>query len=73
MKLPTFDEFIDSVNMNELSYDLSRFATDELKKTNSLFTKEQNDFLSATIVTMLYAFLQQYHQWLSEQLSELSE
>lgn len=69
MKIPPFSEFIKSVNMSEISYDMNRFATDDLRQSSDLFTQEQYTFLTNTMVTMQVALLAQYHQWLSEQIS----
>lgn len=68
MKLPAFSDFLRSVNMDEFNYDISRFASAELKQSSDLFTQEQYSFLTQTIATMQFALLAQYHQWLSERL-----
>ena len=70
MKLPPFSDFANSLDMDKISYDLEAFSPTELKQASSLFTQEQYSFIAKTIVTMNLAFLQQYHQWLIEQLSE---
>lgn len=70
MKLPPFSDFTNSLDMDKISYDLEAFSPMELKQASSLFTQEQYSFIAKTIVTMNFAFLQQYHQWLIEQLPE---
>lgn len=69
MKLPSFNDFVQSVNMSEVSYDINKFASEDLKHSSDLFTQEQYTFLTNTMVTMQLALLAQYHQWLSEQLT----
>lgn len=68
LKIPPFSEFVQSVDMSKLNYDINRFATEDLRHSSCLFTEEQYAFLTSTAVTMQLALLAQYHQWLSEQL-----
>lgn len=68
MKIPSFDEFKKNIDFEKFSYDLTAMATQELKKPSDLFSADQYRFLTSTVATMSLALIQQYHQWLSEQL-----
>lgn len=68
MYLPPFLEFVNSVDLSKLSYDLESIASIDLKKSSNLFTQEQYQFLTETMAAMSLSLLQQYHQWLAEQL-----
>ena len=68
--LPSFKDFINSVDMDKFSYDLAASASPDLKNASKLFSQEQYEFVTKTFATMSLALLQQYHTWLSEQLSE---
>lgn len=70
LKLPSFNEFVSNINVDEMNYDMERFATQRIKYGTAPFTHEQYLLLSETIFTTQLSILAQYHQWLSEQLSE---
>lgn len=70
MKMPPFSDFIKSVDLDKLSYDLELHASSVLKDETNLFTQEQYEFLTATFATMSLTLLRQYHQWLSESTNE---
>lgn len=70
MKLPAFQCFLDEFNCTKFDYDLARLASPDLKKPSDLFTEEQYSFIIKTILSLLRAFLAQYHEWLEENLSE---
>ncbi len=69
MKLPPFSEFAKSFNFEKMGYDIQCFSPPALKNSSSLFTQEQYTFMCETMMTMNLAMLQQYHQWLAEQLA----
>ena len=69
MDFPAFSEFSKTVDLEKLGYDIERLSPPALKNPSSLFTQKQYTFMSQTIATMNLAILQQYHQWLAEQLS----
>lgn len=71
MKIPSFDEFVKQVNFSALSYDLARFAGDDLKHSSDLFTQDQYNFLTQSYAAMSLALLQSYHEWLFETLQSL--
>lgn len=71
MEIPPFDEFVKQINFSSLSYDLTRFAGDDLKHSSDLFTQDQYDFLTQSYAAMSLALLQGYHEWLSEKLQLL--
>lgn len=73
MELPPFPAFVQSVDFDKLKYDLSMFATPDLKKSSDLFTQDQYTFLLNSFTTMSISLLQQYHQWLSEQLRSCNQ
>lgn len=66
--LPSFEEFSSQINMDKFSYDLERMAPDALRHSSDLFTEEQYCFMTQSIMAVQFALLQQYHEWLSEQL-----
>lgn len=68
MLLPPFSAFIEQFDLTKFSYDLKEFAPQDLKKQSSLFSQEQYQFLCETASAMSIALLQQYHQWLAEQI-----
>lgn len=68
MKLPPFSEFSKSVDFEKMGYDMQRFSPQALRNSSSLFTQDQYTFMCQTMATMNQAMLQQYHQWLAEQL-----
>lgn len=68
MNLPSFDKFKESIDFDKLDYDIERHSTPLLKQSSSLFTQEQYTFICQTMAALNLAMLQQYHQWLSEQL-----
>lgn len=68
MKIPPFADFVQSFDFEKLNYDLDAMSEKELKKPTDLFTTEQYRFLTSTVAAMSLALLQQYHQWLAEQL-----
>lgn len=70
MEIPPFSDFVRSVDFNKLSYDLESIAPAELKESSSLFTEAQYSFISNTVAAMSLSLLQQYHQWLAEQIAE---
>lgn len=70
MRLPSFLEFLASVNLNSLNYDIDKFSTAELKTPTDTFTEEQYKLLCKTNITMFFALLQQYHEWLEIQLQK---
>lgn len=70
MNMPPFSDFIKSVDLDKLSYDLDIHASPMLKDKTDLFTQEQYEFLTATLAAMSLALLRQYHQWLSESTNE---
>lgn len=65
---PSFGEFRNQINMDKFSYDLDRMASDALHHSTDLFTEEQYLFMTKSIMAVQFALLQQYHEWLSEQL-----
>lgn len=70
MKLPSFNEFLLSIDPDKMDFDLSLYSSPDLKENFNPFTKEQYTLLVKTNITMTKALLAQYHQWLNEQLSE---
>lgn len=68
MDFPSFSEFVASIDLEKVEYDISRFAPNELNKKTDLFTEEQYAFIAKTISTMQLTLLAQYHQWLNEQI-----
>ena len=71
--LPPFADFLSQINMDSFSYDVARFATEDLKKSSDLFTEEQYAFLMKSYNAMALALLQSYHSWLNEQLQQLHQ
>lgn len=69
MKLPSFNEFLQSIDISKISYDLSSLSPDELKDNYNPFTKEEYSLLVQTNITITTALLAQYHQWLNEKFS----
>lgn len=70
MMLPPFSKFIEEFDHDKFAYDLKQIASSDLSQSNNLFSQQQYDFLCKTSSTMAIALLQQYHQWLAEQLSQ---
>ena len=68
MKLPPFSKFSETVDFDKMGYDIEQLSPPALRKPSSLFTQEQYTFMCQTMATMNLAMLQQYHQWLSEQI-----
>ena len=68
MKLPPFSEFAKSFDFEKMGYDMQHVSPPALKNSSSLFTQKQYDFMCQTMAAMNFAMLQQYHQWLAEQL-----
>lgn len=68
MKLPPFSEFAKSFNLEKMRYDMQYVSSPDLKDSSSLFTQKQYNFMCQTMATMNFAMLQQYHQWLAEQI-----
>lgn len=67
MKMPSFDEFLDSLDMQKVMYDIKAKLSPTYKDPS--FTEDQNLFIFEMITAISAALLQQYHQWLAEQLS----
>lgn len=70
MKIPIFADFLSSINLNSLNYDIDKFAPSVLQNPTDTFTKEQYEFLCKTNVTMMLALLQQYHEWLAKEIAK---
>jgi len=70
MKLPSFNEFLTSIDPEKMDFDLSLYSTPEMRENFNPFTKDQYTLLVKTNLAMTKALLAQYHQWLNEQLSE---
>ena len=70
MNIPAFSEFLSSVNLNTLNYDIDKIAPISLKNPTDIFTKEQYKFLCSTDITIVLALLQQYHDWLVKELEK---
>lgn len=70
MKLPSFNEFLISIDPDKIDYDLSMYSSAQLKENYNPFTQEQYALIVKTNLTMMKALLAQYHQWLNEQLTE---
>lgn len=64
--MESFSHFEQNINWNKFVYDLERIAPEDLKRSSSLFTQEQYDFLTKTMAVMSLSLLRQYHEWLSE-------
>lgn len=65
-ELPPFNDFLKSINMNKFLYDLNRFS--EMMKNSGedvQFSKEQLEQIAMMSNFQLFAYLQQYHEWLS--------
>lgn len=72
MRLPPFSDFLKDMDMNKLHYDMAYFL-DLSGGSSSLdgrFTKEQYNLIVQTTTTSLFAYLQRYHEWLSEELQK---
>ena len=67
MKLPPFSEFLDSIDLDKMDYDLKRYESSELKE-GVPFTPKQATALAQVNIAISKALLAQYHSWLSEQL-----
>lgn len=70
MKIPPFVAFKQSLDIDKFTYDLTAMASQELKGPSEFFTADQYRVLTNTVATMSLALLQQYHQWLAEQILE---
>lgn len=70
MNIPSFSEFLASINSNSLNYDIDKFSDAELKAPTNTFTEEQYKMICKTNITMFFALLQQYHEWLEIQLQQ---
>lgn len=69
-RLPPFKDFLNYAagHTDELKYDVGAFSSDRLKVPPNPFSKEEYIVLGDTISAMIFAYLAQYHQWLSAQL-----
>lgn len=70
MTIPSFADFLSSLNLNSINYDIDKFSTTDLKSPTNAFTVEQYKMLCSTDITIALALLQQYHEWLEKQLRE---
>lgn len=70
MTLPSFNEFLLSIDHEKMDYDLSLYCTSDMKDNYNPFDVEQYKLLVKTNIAITKAFLAQYHQWLSEKLHE---
>lgn len=74
-RLPSFNDFMIFFNDNAdiVDYDIQRFAPQQLKEPRNPFSKEEYVLLAKTCMTMVLAFLAQYHAWLCEQLDKAED
>lgn len=70
MKLPPFSDFKNGFDHEKFAYDLKSSAGPMLFDSSDLFTQEQYTFLTQTVAAMSLTLLQQYHEWLNQQISE---
>ena len=70
MKLPPFQDFLESLDMNKFRYDLSLYSPQNLKENYNPFTPEQYRLIADTNFAMIQSLLAQYHQWLREQIEK---
>lgn len=68
MNIPSFYDFMRSIDIEKIKYDVSQFSAPELKENYNPFSKEEYALITNTNMAMIMAVLAQYHQWLSEQL-----
>jgi len=69
MELPSFKDFLNSVDFNKVEYDFSSNCPAYLKENHNPFSKEEYRFIVDSEILMSKILLNQYHDWLSEKLN----
>ena len=70
MEIPSFQEFLDSIDREILFYDLERFSTERLKTNYNPFAREKYLLMMESFTVVVQAELAQYHQWLFKKLRD---
>lgn len=70
MNLPSFTEFIQSVDPDKLDFDLGVYMSPELKHGPAALNDDEPALVVRTSIAITKTHLAAYHQWLSEQLHE---
>lgn len=70
MNLPSFTEFIQSVDPDKLDFDLGLYMSPELKHGPTALNDDELTLVIRTSIAITKTYLAAYHQWLSEQLHE---
>lgn len=67
MELPPFSDFLDSLDLSKMDYDLDLYTPAEVK-SGIPFTPKQAAALTQVDIAIIKALLAQYHAWIAEQL-----
>jgi hypothetical protein len=70
MKLPSFNDFLNSVDFDKIEYDFSLNSPQYLKENHNPFSKEEYRLIVDSEILMSKILLNQYHDWLSEKLND---
>lgn len=73
MMLPSFQEFLNTFDIEKLDYDMRRFTDAKAMADTTALAQKQYNLVVNTNLGLTYAILAQYHQWLIEQLSGSSQ
>lgn len=65
MDIPSFRKFLNTLDMDKLSYDIGTSSTKRLQ-TTAPFTEEQQKYIADAIFAQTTALLGQYHAWIAE-------
>lgn len=68
-KLPSFSEFLDSIDPDKADYDMRHYGSYTIDDRSGAFTQKQYELIVRTSLALARGMLAEYHQWLNEKLS----
>lgn len=68
MNLPSFNNFLESTNMDTMAYDFEHAIATIAEQSGEAFSSEQLKIITHCSVAASTALLRSYHAWLSEML-----